>query len=132
MNINAQQCILIFLIKTKGASLYKRIFIASAISFSIDIVCFIMISFYKTMPNYLLVKLILAAYIKKILCQLILFPMTLYLIRTFKKAEAIEVFDFTTKFNPFSFDNLYEFNFEQRNRSNKISSKEPKNVFYNE
>lgn len=96
-------------IKTQGKSLTKRLFISCGLSISIDIFCFMTIAFLGTMPSTILMKLMIAAYIKKLLCQLILLPVIFYLINKLKAAEHIEIYDYETKFNPFSVDNIYEF-----------------------
>lgn len=95
-------------IKSKGRSLAKRILIASTLSLSIDILCFITLAFYNTMPNLSFMQLMLTVYIKKILSQLLLFPLACYLISLIKDLEGTEVYDYDTQFNPFSFDNFYE------------------------
>lgn len=95
-------------IKSNGKSLIKRILIAYAFSISIDIICFMCLSFIGTMPTFLLIQLTIAAYCKKMLCQIAFFPFVWYLINAIKKWEGVEVYDYDTKFNPFSIDNVYE------------------------
>lgn len=102
-------------IKSNGGSLVKRILIASSISLSFDLCCFITLAFYKTMPDYFFIKLLFSAYWKKILCQLFLFPLVCYLIALLKKLEGIELYDYDTQFNPFSLDNAYEIPTESNN-----------------
>jgi uncharacterized integral membrane protein (TIGR00697 family) len=97
-------------IKSQGRSLLKRILVSCGLSLSIDITCFMLLAFYGAMPSSILLKLMSAAYLKKIFCQIALFPLILYLIELLKKSEGIEVFDYETKFNPFSIDNIYEIN----------------------
>jgi queuosine precursor transporter len=92
-----------------GRSLLKRILISSGLSLSIDITCFMLLAFYGAMSSSILLKLMGAAYVKKIFCQTTLFPLILYLIELLKNAEGVEVYDYDTKFNPFSIDNIYEF-----------------------
>ena len=48
-----------------------------------------------------------AAYIKKITCEIIMFPFIFYAINLLKKWENVDIFDQDTKFNPFSLDNIY-------------------------
>lgn len=97
-------------IKTKGRSLAKRIITANSLAISIDIICFMLLAFYGAMPTNLLLKLMLAAYLKKFSCQIILLPIIWYLIFSLKNAEGFEIYDHDTKFSPFSIDNLYEMN----------------------
>lgn len=96
--------------KNHGKSLIKRVLVSYAISITIDITCFMIIAFYGKMPTYVLAKLMLAAYCKKMICQIILFPIILYLIDFLKNIEGIDVYDYDTKFNPFSLDNVYDLN----------------------
>ncbi|MEO8402381.1 MAG: queuosine precursor transporter [Gammaproteobacteria bacterium] len=95
-------------IKSRGQSLLKRILISYSLSISIDITCFMTLAFAGTMPTSVFLKLMAAAYIKKILCQAILLPIIWYLIDELKKREGIEIYDYDTRFNPFLMDNIYE------------------------
>lgn len=95
-------------IKSNGKSIIKRILFASVASLTIDIGCFMALAFAGTMPTSVFIKLLTAAYCKKVLCQIIFLPLTLYLISLIKKYEGIEVYDHETNFNPFSTDNIYE------------------------
>ena len=94
-------------LRNHGKSLIKRVLISSGLALSIDITCFMLLAFYGAMPTIILVKLMAAAYIKKITCQIILFPFILYAITLLKKWENIDIYDIDTKFNPFSIDNVY-------------------------
>ena len=58
-------------------------------------------------------------YLKKCLCQLLFIPLIWYLIELLKNAEGIDVYDYDTKFNPFSIDNVYEFNSLKKCETNK-------------
>jgi len=75
---------------------------------SIDIIMFIFLAFYNTMPNSILFSLLVFAFLKKIICQALLLPVTFYLIHKLKKKENIDIYDIDTKFNPFLFDNSYD------------------------
>jgi uncharacterized integral membrane protein (TIGR00697 family) len=91
-----------------GRSLVKRILVSCGFSFLFDIIFFLTLAFYGSMENSILIKLILYAYLKKTLCQAALFPLICYVISVLKRAEAFEVYDYNTKFIPFSLDNVYE------------------------
>lgn len=88
-------------------SLISRMLIACGTSFLLDIILFLSIAFYGTMPAPIFWSLVAVAYAKKIVCQIILLPLAVILIRHFKKIEGIEVSDKATVFNPFNFDNVY-------------------------
>lgn len=94
-------------LKDHGKSLVKRILISSGLALTIDITCFMLLAFYGAMPTIVLIKLMAAAYIKKIMCEIILFPFILHAINLLKKWENVDIFDHDTKFNPFSLDNVY-------------------------
>lgn len=110
-------------IKNQGKSLIKRIVTSYSASFSIDIVLFMLLAFYGTMPSTILIKLMAAAYIKKMLCQTAFLPVIWYLIDLLKKKEGIEVYDYDTRFNPFSMDNVYELSSLKRIEKKNINEK---------
>ena len=110
-------------IKNQGKSLIKRILIAYTLSISIDITCFMILAFAGAMPTFLLLKLMTAAYFKKMLCQTALLPLIWYLIDVLKKREGIEIYDYDTKFNPFSIDNVYELTAYKKTEKNTSSEK---------
>lgn len=105
-------------LKNHGKFLYKRIIIASFIAQSIDIICFIIIAFYKILPNATLMILLPTVYVKKILCQILLLPFACYLITLLKKSEQVDIYDDDTKFNPFLFDNIYDLNASRITKKN--------------
>lgn len=108
-------------VKSKGKSLLKRILLSDIFSISIDIVCFMLLAFAGAIPTFLLAKLMMAAYLKKTACQIILLPLIWYLIELLKKKEGIEIYDYDTKFNPFSIDNIYSLNaYQKRNPASLI------------
>lgn len=97
-------------LKSHGKALPKRILLSSTLAITVDIVCFITLAYAGTIPTTGLMKLLIAAFSKKIICEIALLPLIWYLIDKVKANEGIEVFDFSTNFNPFSMDNVYDFN----------------------
>jgi uncharacterized integral membrane protein (TIGR00697 family) len=95
-------------IKSQGRSLAKRIIVSCGVSFLFDIVFFLTLAFYGSMPNSLLVVLIFYAYLKKVLFQALLFPIFVFAVHKLKVLEGREVYDYNTNFLPFSLDNVYE------------------------
>ena len=61
----------------------------------------------NSFPINILKKIFIFAYLKKIICEIMLLPLVWKLIDWFKKMEQFEIFDFDTDFSPFSFDNVY-------------------------
>lgn len=96
--------------RNHGKALPKRILLSSTAAITVDIVCFLTLAFAGTIPTIAFVKLLIAAFSKKIICEIMLLPLIWYLIDKVKANEGIEVFDFHTNFNPFSMDNVYDFN----------------------
>lgn len=107
-------------LKSKGQYLYKRIIVSTLISLSIDIFLFIFMAFYKALPDSILINLLVTAYAKKIICQIMLLPLTFYLIALLKKKEGVDIYDYDTKFNPFLFDNIYDINANKLNDKKNI------------
>ena len=93
-----------------GRSLTRRIFLSSSLAITIDIVLFLTLAFAGTLPSSVFFKLLTAAYLKKITCELVLLPLIWYLIDKVKEKEGGEIFDVGTDFTPFSMDNVYDFN----------------------
>ena len=87
----------------------KRIIISSIIAITIDLTSFFILAFLWTMPLHFLLKIFLTAFIKRVLCQIILLPIIWYLIDIVKTKEGFEIYDYETNFTPFSLDNVYNF-----------------------
>ncbi len=114
-------------IKSQGKSLIKRIIVSCGFSFLFDITFFFILAFYGTISNELLTKLIFYAYIKKVFCQIAFFPIVDYLVYHLKRLEGIDIYDCNTKFNPFSFDNVYDFNILNNKKMKNLLMKKNKN-----
>lgn len=97
-------------LKSNGRALPKRILLSSTLAITIDIICFITLAFAGTLPFSIFYKLLVAAYIKQIICEIVLLPLIWFLIDKIKSTEGFEIFDFNTDFSPFSLDNIYDFN----------------------
>ena len=97
-------------LRNHGKALPKRILFSSTAAITLDIVCFITFAFAGTIPTAALMKLLIAAYSKKIICEIVLLPLIWYLIDKVKAHEGIEIFDFSTNFSPFSLNNVYDLN----------------------
>lgn len=114
---------------SNGRSLIKRVALSTSISFFVDVTFFLTWAYYGTIPNYALFTLIFYAYLKKILSQLILLPIVLYLTKLLKKWEGIDIFDRNTKFNPFVIDNVYELSAFIKKDSANIPANDEKLTF---
>lgn len=108
-------------LKNHGYSLQKRIIFSNLISITVDIFLFIFIAFLGTMSAKLLMNLLAAAYIKKLMCELISLPLIWYLIDNLKAHEGVEIFDIETNFSPFSMDNIYSISAYKTTNKYKIT-----------
>ncbi len=95
-------------IRYMGKCLFRRILLSSFFSVMIGVIVFLVLAFYGKMPNLVLTKLIFFAFIKKMLFQVIFFPITSYVVHRLKKIENIDLYDFKTDFTPFSLNNVYD------------------------
>ncbi len=112
-------------LKDQGKSLAKRIIVSSVAALLIDIVLFLFLGFYGSIPDAVLIKLIIAAYVKKIICQILLLPLIWNLIEYLKNAEGFDIYDYSTNYNPFSFDNVYPLDaFQSRDPQKRKTSLE--------
>ena len=108
-------------INSNGRSLFKRVFVSCALSFFIDIVLYLTLAFYAVLPTAILISMIMYAYLKKIICQLLLYPVARLIIQYLKRIEKVDIFDYQTDFSPFSSDNIYDIKCVTRiNAENKI------------
>lgn len=96
--------------KKNGCSLLKRIIKASYLVIFVNIIIFIGLAFYGTVTDNELLNLMFFAFIKKIMFQLLLLPITAWIIETLKNIEGIDLYDYDTNFTPFSLENVYDLN----------------------
>lgn len=92
----------------RGKSLSKRILLSRLLTITIDLSFFIPLAFAGKLPSSLFIKLFIAAYVKRIICELVFMPLIWYFIDKIKVKEGVEIYDLNTKFTPFSMDNIYE------------------------
>lgn len=84
---------------TKGKKLWIRTIVSTLIGEGLDSVIFIMISFWGTMENSVVLRMILFQYLFKVSYEIIFTPLTYLVIKKVKKAENIDVFDENIKYN---------------------------------
>ena len=84
---------------TKGKKLWVRTIGSTLIGEGLDSVIFIMISFWGTMENSVVLRMILFQYLFKVSYEIIFTPLTYLVIKKVKKAENIDVFDENIKYN---------------------------------
>lgn len=86
-------------VKTGGKKLWLRTITSTLIGEGFDSVIFIMISFWGTMENSVVLKMILFQYLFKVLYEVIFTPVTYAVVKFIKKKEGIDTFDEGIKYN---------------------------------
>lgn len=88
-------------ILTKGKHLWARTIGSTIIGQGADTVIFYLIAFYTVIPDTLLISSILFTWIIKVIIEIVLTPLTYFIINRLKKAENTDTYDTRTDFNPF-------------------------------
>jgi uncharacterized integral membrane protein (TIGR00697 family) len=89
-------------ILTKGKYLWTRTIGSTIIGEGVDTTVFVLIGFYGTVSGFILFMAIISGYMFKVFYEIIATPITYKIVNFLKKKEGIEVFDYNTRFNPFS------------------------------
>lgn len=84
---------------TKGKNLWLRTILSTVVGEGFDSVIFIVISFWGTMENSVILNMILFQYLFKVLYEVILTPVTYAVVKWIKKKEDIDTFDNGIKYN---------------------------------
>jgi len=86
---------------TEGKYLWTRTIGSTVVGQLIDSVLFTLIAFLGTVPGAVLVVMILVQYFGKVLYEVILTPLTYFIVRRLKQAEGVDVYDHGVNYNPF-------------------------------
>ena len=84
---------------TKGKNLWIRTILSTVIGEGLDSVIFIMISFWGTMDNSVVLQMILFQYLFKVSYEVLFTPVTYLVVKLVKRAEGIDVYDAGIKYN---------------------------------
>jgi len=84
---------------TKGKNLWLRTILSTVVGEGLDSIIFITISFWGTMENSVVLKMILFQYLFKVGYEVLFTPVTYAVVKTVKKKEGIDVFDEGLKYN---------------------------------
>ena len=84
---------------TGGKKLWLRTITSTLIGEGFDSVIFIVISFWGTMENSVVLKMILFQYLFKVLYEIIFTPVTYAVVKFIKRKEGIDTFDEGIKYN---------------------------------
>ena len=86
---------------TKGKRLWMRTILSTVVGEAFDSVIFIMVSFWGTMENSVLLQMILFQYLFKVCYEIVLTPATYVFVGWLKKKEEIDVYDHDVKYKVF-------------------------------
>lgn len=91
-------------ILTKGKYLWIRTIGSTIIGEFLDTFVFALIAFYGIIPNDIIFISIASGFAFKVVYEILATPLTYLVINWFKRKENIDIFDYKTKFNPFSIE----------------------------
>ncbi|NNM59870.1 MAG: queuosine precursor transporter [Legionellales bacterium] len=91
----------------KGRHLWSRVILSTAVGSVVDSFVFIPFVFFNTATLYEMCLLGLSLSIIKVGYEVLAIPLTYYAVNFLKTAEKSDVYDFNTKFTPFSMDLYY-------------------------
>lgn len=86
-------------VATKGRNLWMRTILSTVVGEGLDSVIFIMISFWGTMENSVVLKMILFQYLFKVAYEVVFTPVTYAVVKVIKKAEGIDTYDEGIRYN---------------------------------
>ena len=84
---------------TKGKNLWIRTIVSTVIGEGLDSVIFITISFWGTMENLVVLRMILFQYLFKVGYEVIFTPITYVVVNLIKRAEGVDTYDDNIKYN---------------------------------
>jgi uncharacterized PurR-regulated membrane protein YhhQ (DUF165 family) len=87
---------------TRGRWLFSRTIGSTLVGEGVDTAFFIVVAFAGIYSWSTLTALVVSNYIFKVGLEVILTPLTYYIVGFLKRAEKIEIFDEKTDFNPFA------------------------------
>lgn len=86
-------------VATKGKKLWVRTILSTLVGEGFDSVIFIVISFWGTMDNNVVLRMILCQYLFKVCYEIIFTPATYGIVNWIKRKEGIDTFDYDVKYN---------------------------------
>jgi len=88
---------------TKGKYLWSRTIGSTVVGQAVDTFLFIGLAFYGVLPNPVILQIIFSFYLFKCAYEVLVTPLTYYIVNKLKKNEGLDVFDYKTSFSPFHF-----------------------------
>jgi uncharacterized integral membrane protein (TIGR00697 family) len=90
-------------IHTNGKYLWFRSLLSTSAGSVLDSILFCSISFAGLIPNNILINMMITQYLLKVGYAILALPIVYTVSSYLKKLDKVDVYDFLTKFNPFSF-----------------------------
>jgi uncharacterized integral membrane protein (TIGR00697 family) len=87
---------------TNGRHLWMRTIGSTAVGQAVDTTIVMIVAFGGSLSGELIAKLILSGYLGKVLYETVATPLTYLIVNGLKKREGVDVFDYSTRFNPFT------------------------------
>ena len=91
-------------IRVRGKYMASRFFLSSFLASGLDSMIFTMIAFYKSIPDSVLITMMVTMWFIKVFMELCGLPLSVNLVNKLKRIEEIDIYDKKTKFNLFRFD----------------------------
>lgn len=86
-------------VKTEGRKLWLRTILSTVVGEGFDSVIFIVISFWGTMENSVVLRMILFQYLFKVCYEILFTPVTYAVVKWLKKKENVDTFDYDVKYH---------------------------------
>ena len=87
---------------TKGRYLWTRTVGSTVVGQAVDTVILVLIAFTGQVTESGLVRLVVSAYLFKVLYEVVMTPVTYWMVGFLKQTEGIDTFDYKTRFTPFA------------------------------
>lgn len=87
-------------IATKGKKLWMRTILSTLVGEGFDSVIFVTVSFWGTMDNGTILRMILFQYLFKVCYEVILTPVTYKVVAYLKEKEKMDTYDYDVKYRP--------------------------------
>lgn len=88
-------------VKTKGKGMAKRFVVSTIFGQLIDTTVFVLIAYAGQMPLYILISVLIPAWLFKVAWETVALPLSIPLVKWLKKVENEDYYDKNTDFNPF-------------------------------
>lgn len=85
----------------EGRSLWMRTIGSTVVGEGVDTVVFAVVAFFGAVPLAALVTMIWSGYLFKVLIEVLLTPVTYFVVNRLKQAEDVDVYDRNISYNPF-------------------------------